>query len=162
MKARFLALSAAFFLCAAAPERDIENDTYYLGGLSLYAHGETKQALAAFRDALARHPNDPKALAAVRRLEVELAGQKPSSPKRRRRLALVVDRTWLDHSFWWVRFGRTLGDAESAQGSLTALQGKVKQLLAERRRAFALRRRFSKERELRALVRRMPAMAEVA
>jgi hypothetical protein len=140
--------------------KTIESDDYYQRGMDLYAAGKTPQALGAFRVALRRHPEDQAAQTAVRRLEVELA-YKPTATHAGDNYS--AEPSWLDEFVladmpWLINFNQSLGDSMSASGTLIACNGRVAQLLAERRLAMAQERPFLKEKELRALVRRLPAI----
>lgn len=135
-----------------------ESDDYYQKGLNLYAAGKTPQALGAFRVALRRHPEDQSAQAAVQRLEVELAYAPVASSAK-----ASVEPSWIDDFVladmpWLINFNDSIGDSVNASGALNACNGRVAQLLAERKIALAQERPFGKERELRALVRRLPAI----
>ena len=44
-------------------------------GIIMEELGRTERALTAYREVIARHPNEPQVLDAIRRLETELAGQ---------------------------------------------------------------------------------------
>lgn len=72
-------------------------------------------------------------------------------------LERAFDEYLLGTLYGCLRFERTLGELRTRVGSLRACQGRVDQLLAERRLARTLKKPFAKVRELRALVRRMPS-----
>lgn len=157
---RAVALLLLLALFGSGPARagDSPSDEQpYQAGLTLYARGDRTGALASFREALRRNPHDRLAIAAVRRLESELAPRAPPAPAasggaetpRLERLLLVeIPR--------WYQFGRTIGDCVSAVGTVEAANARVGQLLVERRLARARKRRFRGERTLRELLRRAP------
>lgn len=155
-----LALLLALSGSASSWASDSADESLYQKGLQQYARGDRAGALAVFRESLRRHPDDPFARAAVRRVESELArGGKPKrSPDvvagltRFERLVLVdIPR--------WYHFERTVGDCLSAVGTQQALNARVRQLLVERRVCRAAKRRCPSDRPLRELVRRAPLAA---
>ncbi|OFX11209.1 MAG: hypothetical protein A2516_00065 [Alphaproteobacteria bacterium RIFOXYD12_FULL_60_8] len=108
-------------------------------------------------------PKDLSARAAIQRIALEAAqsGSTLSSPAQPHRSALAsleekTDDFLLRQVPRYFRFERTVGDARANQGTLQAMQGRVAQLMSERRLALAQRSAFAKEQELRALVRRLP------
>lgn len=126
----------------------------------LYAEGHVKEALAAYRRRLARNPDDRTAQLAVARIQAELARRHAQALPRTPRRAAEEEKTWLSRAAAWVHFDRTLGGLLFRLGTQEAMRGRVEQLLAEQRTAKAKRRMFhrDKELELRALVRRLPAV----
>lgn len=131
-------------------------------GAELYAEGRPEESLSAYRRALTRDPSNRTARAAVRRIEAELARNRAARIKAVRTHALAVtDPTlrWLGQLASFIHFDRSLGNLRSRLGTQSAMQGRVTQLLAEKRVARARRKTLpkAKELELRALVRRLPA-----
>jgi hypothetical protein len=135
--------------------------------MSVYAAGMPDKALDFFREALHRHPKDPIALAAISRVKTELAAAPASAPEsapQEAELSLIhaasdaLDEFVLVDVPRALNFDDTLGDGESRVGTLAALSGRVAQLFQERRFALEHDRPFRKDRELRALVRRMPVV----
>jgi len=137
-----------------------EAERHYQAGMQFYVAGSKDQALSSFRQALRLSPQDPSARAAVNRLEVELMSPPPTRPEQARPDELGEDpvEVFAAQVVDFVRFEETLGDARSKTGTLEAMQGRVAQLLAERKRAKSKGLAFAKERELRAMVRRLPAV----
>lgn len=134
----------------------------YQRGLELYSHGRLREALSQFEEALRREPDNVLARNAARHIERDLLaeragfGPEASAPRRETWSERLDD--WLLDAGRWARFEAVLGDRLSGLGGLRAAQGRVRQLLAERRLARALHRRFRRDNELRAMVRRLPAM----
>lgn len=145
----------------AAPSSEAERQ--YQKGLSDYAQGRRVPALAAFQEALRLDPKSPSARAAVQRITLEVsrpdvyrptpAAQKGSALAS---LEEALDDFLLRQAPRYFRFERTVGDARSDQGTLAAMQGRVAQLMGERRLSLSRRSPFAKEREFRSLVRRLP------
>ncbi|MFI5349079.1 MAG: hypothetical protein ACHQ2Z_06020 [Elusimicrobiota bacterium] len=160
-------------LSAAAPKKShgppplsIEDDTAYQTGIKQYARGRRDLALGSFRLALRRHPGNRLALTTIRRVEGEL-GAAPAvdfSPEE-------PTASWLDSASASfdefvlvdipraVNFNESVGDDVSDVGTLEALNGRVAQLMKERECAWRHGRRFSKDQEMRCLLRRIPAIA---
>ena len=143
----------------------IENDPFYQTGMSVYAAGMPDKSLDFFSEALRRHPNDPVALSAVSRVKTELAAapapefaRPEAEPSFIQAFSDTFDAFVLVDVARALNFDDTLGDGESRVGTLAALSGRVAQLFQEQRFAREHDRPFPKERELRALVRRMPAI----
>ncbi|MCX5795375.1 MAG: hypothetical protein NTY77_07780 [Elusimicrobia bacterium] len=133
----------------------------YQKGARAYAQGDLDAALAAYREVLKEDPEDPTAELAVGRIEMELAARRAAAARAAaagdlHRQAADLDSLVLDHLYDWFFFERTLGDAQADLGTLQARSGMVAQFMAERRLALSRAGRFPKERELRALVRRLP------
>lgn len=144
---------------ARAGERSPDEHPYQ-AGLTRYSRGDREGALASFREALRRDPGDRQSIAAVRRLESELA---PGAPPARAASAAAetprLERLLLVELPRWYQFGRTIGDRVSAVGTVEAANARVRQLLVERRFALARKRPFRNERGLRELLRRAPLAA---
>ncbi|MDD5304223.1 MAG: hypothetical protein PHS14_14075 [Elusimicrobia bacterium] len=167
-----LALSMAFPLAAeesrnkAPPAGEApETARLYQAGLAFYARGDLAAALASFREVARLDSNDRSALAAVRRLESELAarttaGRPLPSGSSRRASSSRLERFLLVSVPRWFHFERTVGDPMNDVGTLTALNARVVQLLGERRFALAQKRPFRNDRQLRALLRRAPAATQ--
>lgn len=157
---RAVALLLLLALSGSGPARAGErspDEHPYQAGLTRYSRGDREGALASFREALRRDPGDRQSIAAVRRLESELAPRAPEpsaanagdgTPRFERLLLVELPR--------WYQFGRTLGDRMSAVGTVEAANARVGQLLVERRFARARKRPFRNERGLRELLRRAP------
>ena len=148
--------------CAASPS---EAERRYQQGLSAYAQGHRALALASFKESLRLNPKSPSARAAVMRIELEAAqaDSARSVPTAAPKSAVASSEGTLDDLLLrqvprYFRFERTVGDARADQGTLAAMQGRVAQMLSERRHARVRGRSFDKERELRELVRRLPAV----
>jgi hypothetical protein len=142
-----------------------EEDPFYKVGMSLYAAGDAAKALDCFRIALRERPRDPLVRAAVRRVEAELDAARPpliarasAQPSWLDEMSEAFDELVLVDIPQVVNFDDTLGDGESAVGTLAALNARVAQLLNEQKFALEHDRPFRKERELRSLVRRLPAV----
>ena len=148
----------------------------YQHGVQLYADGKPPQALAIFKKIVRKNPKNQYARAAIARVESEIGLKKQPAPDIAASAKLKpgpaeaeIPRYWTERvsekvdDFLIVNlprslnFNHTLGDFITGVGTLQAVQGRVNQLLAERKFALAKNRPFSKEKELRALVRRMPA-----
>jgi len=162
-----LALGLCALLCppASALERSTsrsqvspEAERHYQAGMKFYVAGAKDRALASFRQALRLAPRDPSARAAVNRLEVELMSPTRPEPARPEELGEDPVEVFAAQVVGFVMFEETLGEARSKTGTLEAMQGRVAQLLAERKRAKSKGLAFAKERELRAMVRRLPAV----
>lgn len=163
-----LALLCASGYGASAPEsssreRSPAAERRYREGVKFYSDGSKSQALACFKEALSLAPRDPAVGSAVRRVEIELAQSIVAAPPPaagRVRGPKDGEERFSDHLLEELprrlRFERTLGDAWSAQGTLEAMQGRVAQLLSERKVARARGQAYAKEHELRAIVRRLP------
>ena len=135
-------------------------DALYQKGMRLYAVGKPEKALPVFKEVLRRDPDDRSARAAVVRIYTELAfarlpKQEYSQPPT---LSESIDEFLVVDVPRYYDFGRTFGDDIAQAGTLDALNGRVSQLMAERRRALEAGREFAKERELRSLVRRLPSV----
>lgn len=144
----------------------VQADARYQAGMALYAAGDPLTALKSFRAALREDPEDPYVRAAVRRIEAELAAASaPSSappPPETSMLeaaADAFDALCLVAIPRAVNFDDSVGGAQDVEGTLAALNGRVAQLLQERRYASEHDLPFRKDRELRALVRRIPSVA---
>lgn len=147
--------AAAWAADERSPARALKDERLYQQGLSRYSRGDRRGALAAFRKALRRRPDDRFAQAAVRRVEAELArGDAPASVPGARSEHTRFERLVLVDAPRWFYFERTLGDGWSALGTQTALNARVSQLLIERRVCRASSRRCGGDRPLRELVRR--------
>lgn len=134
----------------------------YHRGVALYSQGRLAQALAVFRDVEAREPGDRPARLAARRVARELASVRraPRLPPAARpaQSQSALDDLLLRAAAWFD-FDRLVGDRLSGAGALAAACGRVRQLLAERRLALSRHRPFARERELRAMIRRLPVVA---
>lgn len=135
----------------------------YERALRLYTDGRLREAQRAFAAIARDYPDHKAARTAVVRIQYELDQDEPlvfspAPAARERGLAEGMDELLLGSLPAYLRFERTLGDARTRAGTLRACQGRVEQLLAERRWARSRKAPFRKERELRAMVRRMPAM----
>jgi hypothetical protein len=155
------ALLALVLLCGAAQAKPRPRKPLSAvdKGTKLYAEGKLPQALAIFRGALRRDPDNEAARKAVARIELELSrAHRPGYSADRDDWLDDLDQALVEGVPRVVNFEDTVGDALGRVGDLEAGQGRVRQLLAER--AFALKRgkRFSKDNELRAAVRRLPAI----
>lgn len=166
LRSRVLALLAVLALIPGAAQARAKESrpTAYDKGAQLYADGKLPQALAIFQAILRREPGDRAALKAARRVEAELARRRP--PSRVPDAEALLDWTADDvDELLAIRLPRLLrpedavGDLLHAVGTLEAAGGRVSQLLVERRFARKRGRKFLKERELRAAVRRLPAAA---
>lgn len=149
-----LALSGSGPARAGEP---VSDENPYQTGLTRYAHGDRTGALASFREALRRNPADRQSIAAVRRLESELAPRAPPALAAKAAADMPrLERLVLVELPRWYHFGRTIGDCVSAVGTVEAANARVGQLLVERRLARARKRPFRNERALRELLRRVP------
>lgn len=143
-----------------------ESARFYQEGMDYYTGGDLDAALASFRKALRLEPGNRSALAAVRRLESEIANRpaaarRPASePTRRPAPVGALDRFFLVSLPRWYYFERTLGDGLRDVGTLVALNARVVQLMGEREIALAHNRPFRKESQLRALLRRAPVATQ--
>ena len=153
---------ASFAAPKSAPRKGLhaaEAEARYQAGVDDYSHGRYSEALVAFQDALTLDPNDRAARAAVDRLRAERIRPEPaeSAAAARRSPPLVAefDELPLGRFRSLVEFERTLGDARNQQGEVLARQGRIAQLLAERRLSLARHRAFRKNAELHALSRRL-------
>lgn len=150
---------------AAPPNGDSrESGRLYQTGLDSYARGDLRAAREAFRKGLRLEPNNHAALAAVLRLEWEIAAQPPPvrpAPEEsaRRPVSARLDHFLLVSVPRWFYFERTIGDGLRDVGTLNALNARVAQLLGERDLALARNRPFRKDRQLRELLRRAPVAA---
>ena len=133
----------------------------YQKGAQAYAQGDLNGALAAYEELQRADPGDRTAALSIGRIKMELAARQ-ATPARAvpaaaaHRQADDLDDIILQDLAVWFNFERTLGDVRSDLGTLQARNGKVAQLMAERRLAISRDRGFPKERELRALIRRLP------
>jgi hypothetical protein len=142
----------------------LERDHPYQAGLDHYARGERAAALASFREALRREPDNHSALAAIIRLESELAPQptpllSPEVERVRGSSSGRVERFFIVSVPRWFHFERTVGNPLSDLGTLNAFNARIVQLLGEKKFASAHNRRFGNDRELRELLRRLPVAA---
>lgn len=126
----------------------------YQKGLERYAAGRFPEALLAFQEALRRDPESRAARVAAERVRAELA----MAGAAREVVAEAPEpeeEPLFERIVRFVEFEDTLGDEREVVGRVKAIQGRIAQLLAEKRLAKACRRRFSKDRELHALSRRL-------
>ena len=142
------------------------DDPDYQAGVAFYAAGQTYSAIDSFRTALRHQPDNRLARAALRRLEVEIGsapavefGHPTPESSRLDRISRAFDQWVLIDIPRALNFNDTLGDDLSADGTLAAMNGRAAQLLIERKIAAKHDRMFLKDRELRSLVRRMPAVS---
>jgi hypothetical protein len=158
--AAWLMLAGAGSAPAATPSGPAAADLYQ-AGMDDYARGDLDAALASFRAALVQEPENRPATAAAHRMEFEIAARDAAHDADDRAARLsppsAFDRFCLVTVPRWFYFERTIGDGLANVGTMHALNARVAQLLAERKIAFARKRPFKKELQLRALVRRMPA-----
>ena len=149
---------------ASQADESVESARLYQAGMDSYTGDDLDAALASFREALRLDPNNRSALAAVRRLERELANRpavaRRPAPSRRPAPAGAVDRFFLISLPRWFYFERTIGDGLRDVGTLTALNARVVQLMGERKMALARNRPFQKDRQLRELLRRAPVATQ--
>lgn len=158
-----LALAGLGAARAEEPSRkagqDSDSDRFYQKGLKQYADGDPSKALTTFQKGLRLDPRNRSSLAAVRRLESELAPRpirpsagdgvyRPPPAPLERFLLVTIPR--------WFHFDRTIGDSMSAVGALEALNARIGQLMGERTFALSHNRRFLNDRRLRELLRRAP------
>ena len=147
---------------ARTADESPQTTRHYQEGMDYYTGGDLDAALASFREALRLEPGNRSALAAVRRLESEIANRpaaarRPAAePAPRPAPAGVIDRFFLVSLPRWFYFERTIGDGLRDVGTLTALNARVVQLMGERDLALARNRPFGKDRQLRELLRRAP------
>jgi tetratricopeptide (TPR) repeat protein len=139
-------------------DRRAEADAFYQAGTDYYAHGGFPQALSAFQEALRRDPDDRAARLAIDRVRQEIAmtaSATPPRPSASRSIPQTEDEDPLLSSL--VRFFavETIGDERDQEGAIEARQGRIAQLLIERKVSRSLRRTFSKDAELHALSRRL-------
>lgn len=151
----FLVLASTAQAKRNAVAKTVDADPAYQRGLRLYAAGRLPQARDAFRLALKRHPHERAAQSAVRRVETELTYRIPSSEEAEE--PSWFDSLVLDDVPAFLNFDDSIGDSLTAEGASQARGGRVSQLLAERKLAAERGRSFTKERELRALIRRATA-----
>lgn len=163
----FAGPEAAWAARAAPPaDEDSKSTRHYQEGMDYYTGGDLDAALSSFREALRLEPGNRSALAAVRRLESEVANRpaaarRPAAaPARRPAPAGAVDRFFLISLPRWFYFERTIGDGLRDVGTLTALNARVVQLMGERKMALARNRPFQKDRQLRELLRRAPVATQ--
>jgi len=140
---------------SASTPRTKHSISLYQKGAQLYAQGDLRGALAAYRDLLQASPGNRTALLSIARIEMELTNQRQAPRAAPHPESSGFDDFILNDLAQWVQFDRSLGDAQDKLGTMAARNGELKQLLAERRVAFNEDRKFLKERELRALVRRL-------
>jgi hypothetical protein len=159
-----VAISALPLASADAAEDSAPPQSRYEKALQLYSDGKLREAQAAFASLARDYPNHEAARTAVVRIQNELDPDGPMawvhSPSVHEESSLedAFDNFLLDSIPRCLRFERTLGDARARVGTLQACQGRIDQLLAERRLARKLKRTFRRDKELRALVRRMPSL----
>lgn len=134
-----------------------EADAFYQSGIDRYAAGRYAEALAAFDEALRRDPGDRAARIAANRVRAELAmeGTPRTGVVSVRETQEPEEATVLERVLQAVRFEVTVGDERERLGRAQAMQGRIAQLLAERRNARSRGLRFAKEAELHALSRRL-------
>jgi tetratricopeptide (TPR) repeat protein len=141
----------------AAQAQRSEAERLYQAGVDLYAYGRFPQALAAFQEALRRDPENRATRVAIDRIRQELAmtpiEKLAASPSEGQSYASVDDGlrlTLIERLFVWA-----IADERDRSGRLQAMQGRIAQLLAEKKVTRALRRPFRKDAELHALSRRL-------
>lgn len=142
------------------PEQSSESERHYQAGLTRYARGDREGALAEFREALRRDPEDRTSIAAVRRLRAEVGRAEPAPRTSDGKAEEPLLERLLVKIPRWYHFGRTIGNSLSAAGTAQALNARIGQLLGERRLALAGNRRFRHERRLRELIRRSSLAAQ--
>ena len=149
--------------CLASVPRDVElivvDDLSTDGAPELVA-GRFPQALAAFQAASRRDPGDRAARVAVSRVRSEMrmtATERPAPvlPPGNKGLPPPPDETILTRVERVVEFQDTVGDERERLGRIQAMQGRIEQLLAERKVAQFRHRAFAKNAELHALSRRL-------
>lgn len=154
--------SAATRSGRTAKARRAEAGVYYQAGIDHYAAGRFPQALGAFQEALRRDPGSRAARLAASRVREEMAmtaAQSPAAARpagdRRPRPSEREDLGLFSRVARVFAFERTVGDERESSGRAQAMQGRIAQLLAERKVARARRRAFGKDAELHALSRRL-------
>ncbi len=157
-----LSLGAPAVAQSPPPERPAAEraaaDASYQAGVDLYAEGRLSEALVLFESALRRDPGNGAARIAAERVRAELAmaGAPPhGAPAPRLEGPAPLEPSFLERLLGFVEFERTMGDARDREGQLRAMQGRIAQLLAERKISRNRGRAFAKERELHALSRRL-------
>ena len=153
-------LSAASGAAARRGENSpvVAGDILYQNGMTLYAAGRFPEALAAFQEALRRDPDSRAACVAVSRVRAEMSMSATERTSAVRTSALgqpPPDNTIFERLGRVVDFANEVGDERERLGRARALQGRIAQLLAERRIARVRRRRFAKDAELHALSRQL-------
>ena len=145
----------------ASRGRRAESDFFYQAGVDQYARGRFTEALADFKEALRRDPGNDAARIAANRVREErmmLAAEGASRappPAVSRALPQEEDGTFLSSVLRLLAFAQTVVDEKEREGRLRAMQGRIAQLLAERKISRALGRSFTKDAELHALSRRL-------
>ena len=138
-----------------------EADAFYQAGMDHYAHGRYPQALAAFREALRRDPSDRAARLAVNRVLGETAMTaseglaRAPQPAASRAIPRTEEDSVLPGLARFFAVERAVGDEREQEGRRVAMEGRIAQLLVERKVSRSLRRPFSKDAELHALSRRL-------
>lgn len=165
-----LSAAAALLLCGAGagaagraagrPFRSERAESFYQEGVGRYARGAFPEALTAFEAALRLEPDNKRAKAAAARVRQEISesGRPAAAPPVRPAPPEDEESFW-DRLARFARLERTVGDARNRLGQVRAMQGRIAQLLNERRVARAQRRKFTKDAELHALARRLPEVA---
>lgn len=133
----------------------------YRAGVELRARGRASEALVAFEDAVLLDPGDTTARTALRRLRAEISRRAATLPtasgERGPRSRAVAAEDAVSPAIGLmdlIRFERTVAELRDWRGEQRAMQGRIAQLLAERRVCRAQGRTFTRERELHALCRR--------
>jgi tetratricopeptide (TPR) repeat protein len=137
-------------------------ETAYEAGVDQYARGRFSEALAAFEGVLRRDPRNRAARIAAERVRAEIAMAATARPNAA--APRPPDAPWLepedDGAFFskvvgLAHFERTVGEEREREGRLRAMQGRIAQLVVEKRVSRAQGRSFLKDAELHALSRRL-------
>jgi hypothetical protein len=136
-------------------------DAVYQKGVQLYAQGRFPEALVLFVRAQRLDPSNRAARVAADRVRTEIAmsasaGARTAPPiPGYSPLETEDDESFLSDVVRFVNFDEAVGEDCDREGRARAMQGKIAQLLAEKKVALSLGRSFSKDAELHALSRRL-------
>ena len=116
-------------------------DSFYQTGVDQYAEGRFPQALAAFQEAVRRDPRNHAARIAVSRVHEEIAmavSEKSPSASSQLSASQTLAKTEVNDSFLssiapYFAIEQTVGDERDHEGQILAMQGRIAQLLIEKK-----------------------------
>lgn len=153
----FLFLAFAGQAGARDSSRTAQED--YRQGVERYAQGRLTEAFALFSDAQRLDPGNKAYRSAADRVRAEIMTAAASAQKRTPAAPRPVERedddSILSDVLRFAGLSDEFADNADREGRSRAAQGKIAQLLAERRIASARGRQFGKDAELHALSRRL-------